>query len=296
MDCLGLEEFLQYIHAETNPDDTEKYRRHMEQCHTCSQELQKLQDLTTHLARMEWPTIPPKPPVGPCLDTLRLAAYLDQRLAAPERERVTVHLSSCQRCRDEVAVAEHRLTAVMTAPHTTPPGLRAQAIQLGALQRQTAQHGRWAVVEHCERWLAQCLQSLSWRWAVSGLAVAALLMLYVVHDAQRATPAFLRQTTPPPPSYGYGFGTADDVLVAGIVPSAPALQQALLAYQLEPTAVTRTQLLAVLGATPLRLPAERVTTIEMKRSLQELLTASTSLPALQVQLLHDGLLVLGVAP
>jgi hypothetical protein len=79
------------------------------------------------------------------------------------------------------------------------------------------------------------------------------------------------------------------------MPLSPALRNALIAYNAAPTSIdARQRLLAVLGQAPLGLPADQVSTIEIKPALQTLVDR-TDTPTVQVTLFKDGLLTIGEA-
>jgi hypothetical protein len=113
---------------------------------------------------------------------------------------------------------------------------------------------------------------------------------------QRRTPAGpVVQTEPGPRQYGYGFRTAADVQVTSRLPLSPELRGALIAYTAAPTSAdARQRLLAVLGQAPLGLPADHVSTSEIKPALQTLVDR-TDTPMVQVTLFKDGLLTMGEA-
>lgn len=291
MDCLRLEVLLRYIHEETTTDATEEITRHMEQCQTCRQEAQTLRTISLHLAQVPWS----RSAAGECVDMMTLAAYIDQQLIGAERQRVAQHIARCEDCRDLWGVAEQQLARVATASRTVPPALLQQAMQLGAPRRPPVVPWWHMVVESVSQGAAALFPAPSWRWAFGGAVVAGLLVLYVGRDAFRVPNAPVVHTAPAQRTYGYGFGTAVEVLVEGNVPLSSALRQALLTYQQTSTLLARQELLGLLNTPTLRLPTERVTTIELKRSVQQALAESgpSTLHTIHIQLIKNGLLLIG---
>src|SRR5215510_12517152 len=105
MDCLRLEAVLRYVEAETSPGEAEEIRRHMEQCRHCRQEVDTIQAMVMHLEKLPWPEGHSARAAEACVDAMTLAAYIDKRLTAPERERVERHFATCQTCLDTFVTA-----------------------------------------------------------------------------------------------------------------------------------------------------------------------------------------------
>ena len=293
MACFETEVLLRYIDAEIPTDAAEEMRRHMEQCPDCRHAVSALRALIHHLTQLAWADRPPLPSTTGCVDTVLLAAYIDQRLTGRERERVEDHLSRCQDCRDEVQAAEQRLTTVAAVSHPVPAGLLDKAAALGTPSAPAAPPLWFHSLQQLWRWATESFARPQWTWTWSGVAVAASLVLVVALTSWPPTPGPVVQTDPGPRQYGYGFGTATDVQVTSRLPLFPELRSVLIAYTAAPTSAdARQRLLAVLSQAPLGLQADRVATIEIKPALQTLVDR-TDTPTVQVTLFKDGLLTLG---
>jgi len=95
--------------------------------------------------------------------------------------------------------------------------------------------------------------------------------------------------------YGYGFGTSVDVQMTSSTPLSPALRSALIAYNAAPTSDdARRQLLTVLSQAPLGIPADQVSTIEIKPALHTLYNRIEG-SIIRVTLFKGGLLIIGEA-
>jgi anti-sigma factor RsiW len=295
MACFEADVLLRYIDAETPPDEAEEMSRHMEHCHDCRHAVRALQALSRNLTQLAWATRQPPPSTTECVDAVLLAAYIDKRLTGRERERVEHHISSCQNCLDELRAAEQRLTTVAAVPHTVPAALLEKAAALGT-PSASAEPPLWLHgIQQLRRWATERCARPQWTWALSGVAVAASLVLVVALSYLQTTPGPVVQTDPGPRLYGYGFGTSVDVQWTSRMPLSPDLRRALIAYHAAPTSDdARQRLLAVLGQAPLGLPADHVSTIEIKPALQTLVDRTDRL-TVQITLFKDGLLTIGEA-
>lgn len=289
MPCLDLETLLRYVHQDTNQDATEEIRRHMEQCSTCYHALETLHELSSNLTQLA-------PDPAECLDATLLAAYVDQRLMLSERTHVEQHVRRCQRCSDEVQAAEQVLSTTLVMRQTAPASLLARASALGSTSHTPAP-ARWQTRrQQLQAWAESLVPRPQWGWAFSGAAAAVILAVLVARAPWQTPTGSVVQTTPEQRTYGYGFGTADDVLVAGRVPLSPALREALTAYQAQPAAETRAPLLALLNAASVAVQESQVAAIELKPSVQALAEpGQAASAAVQVTLFKDGLLVIGEA-
>jgi len=296
MACFEPEDLLRYMDVETPTEEAEEIRRHMESCPNCRHALGALQALTHNLTQLAWTVRQPSPSTTGCPDAMLLAAYIDKQLTGRERQRVEHHIASCQDCRDEVQAADQRRATVAAAPHTVPAALLDKAAALGARNAPTAPPlwSQW--VQQFRHWARASFPQPQWTWVLSGVVVAACLVLVIELSHLRTTPGPVVQTDPGPRIYGYGFGAAADVQVNGRLPLSSVLRSALIAYNAAPTSEdARRQLLAVLGQAPLSISGDQVSTIEIKPALQTL-ADRTDAPTVQVTLFKDGLLTLGVAP
>jgi anti-sigma factor RsiW len=295
MACFEPEILLRYIDAETPLDAAEEMRRHMEHCHDCRHAVGALRALTRNLTQLAWADRPPPPSPAGCVEAMRLAAYIDKGLTGRERERVEHHISRCQDCLDEWRAAEQRLATVAAAPHTVPAALLEKAAALGTPSAPVEPPLWLHCVQQLRHWATESFPHPQWTWALSGVAVAASLVLVVSLSYLRTTPGPVVQTDPGPRLYGYGFGTSADVQFTSSLPLSPGLRSALIAYNAAPTSDdARQRLLAVLGQAPLGLPADHVSTIEIKPALRTFVDR-TDRPTVQVTLFKDGLLTIGEA-
>jgi anti-sigma factor RsiW len=294
MACFEAEVLLRYIDAETSIDEAEEMRRHMEHCHDCRHAVRALQALIRNLTQLAWADKPPPSTTG-CVDAVLLAAYIDKRLTGRERERVEHHISSCQDCFDELRAAEQRLTTVAAVPHTVPAALLEKAAALGTPSAPVEPPLWLHCVQQLRRWATERFLHPQWTWTLSGVAVAASLVLVMALSYLHTTPGPVVQTDPGPRMYGYGFGTSADVQVTSNMPLSPVLRSALIAYNAAPTSDNvRRQLLAILSQAPLGIPADQVSTIEIKPALYTLVDR-TDRSTVQVTLFKDGLLTIGEA-
>jgi anti-sigma factor RsiW len=131
MACFEAEVWLRYIDAETSTEEAEEMRRHMEQCHDCRAAVRALRALIHNLTHLAGAARQPSAATPGCVDAVLLAAYIDNRLTARERERVEHHLSNCPDCRAEWQAAEQRLTTVAAGTRLVPAGLLEKAAALG---------------------------------------------------------------------------------------------------------------------------------------------------------------------
>jgi anti-sigma factor RsiW len=295
MACFETEILLRYIDAETPPDEAEEMRRHMEHCHDCRHAVRALQALIRNLTQLAGADRQPPSSTTGCVDAVLLAAYIDNRLTGRERERVEHHINSCQDCFDELQAAEQHLTTVSAVPRTVPAALLEKAAALGTPSAPVAPPLWLHCVQQLRRWAIESFPHPQPTWALSGIAVAASLVLVVALSYLRTTPDSVVQTDPGPRMYGYGFGTSADVQVTRSMPLSPVLRSALIAYNAAPTSDdARRQLLTVLGQAPFEIPADQVSTIEIKPALHTLVDR-TDRPTVQVTLFRDGLLTIGEA-
>jgi len=296
MDCLRLEVLLRYVEAETSPDEAEEIRRHMEQCRYCRQEVGAMQGLVLSLGKLAGSEGHEPRADAECVEVMTLAAYIDQRLPGPERERVERHVANCQTCLDELVAAVQRLEAITGALQPIPARLVEQAVALGTPEPPAAV-SRWHPLRHrLQEWMAVLARPPQWVWAGSGVAVAVMLTLYLVLSPLREPTAPVVPPHPGQQPSGYGFGTSAEVLVQGNVRLSRELRSALLAYQEHPTPASRDTLLVLLDHASLGLPVEQVSAIEIKHSLQATLASAQEGQPVQVTLLQDGLLVIEEAP
>jgi anti-sigma factor RsiW len=81
---------------------------------------------------------------GDCRELIeQLSRFIDNDLAASERQAVMRHLRRCRCCDDFVASLEHTVRVCQDAGHTElPPSVRAQA--LARVRRLVAQEGTHA--------------------------------------------------------------------------------------------------------------------------------------------------------
>jgi anti-sigma-K factor RskA len=100
-----------------------------------------------------------------------LAEYVDGALAEGERAAVERHLGSCERCRDEVALARAGRTALASVPETAAPSdLGAAAI--AEARRRAGSHPAAGTPGH-PAWYR-------WAGAAAGIAAALLVLALVL--------------------------------------------------------------------------------------------------------------------
>jgi hypothetical protein len=293
MDCLTQETLLRYVEAETSAAEAEEIKRHMEQCSRCRHEIDALQTLVLGLGQLAWPETPSLDANAECVEAMTLAAYIDQRLARPEREQVEQHFVSCQTCLDELMIAVQRLEAIADAPQPAPAHLLEQAIALEAAGKPVLSPWWYTMIHQIRERVAWLAPAPQWVWIGGSVAVIVMLALYVgLSPLREQTGSTVQIDSGRQPS-GYGFGTSTEVLMQGNMRLSPALRSALLAYQAHPTSTSRDTLLALLGQESLRIPVDQVLIIEITPSLQATLTSALEArQTVQVTLLPDGLLVI----
>jgi anti-sigma factor RsiW len=297
MDCLTHETLLQYVEAEISAAEAEEIRRHMEQCSHCRQEIDAIQTLVLNLGKLAWPEDPAPDANAGCVEAMTLAAYMDQQLTGAERERVEQHLVHCQACLDEFIAAGQRLESLAATPQPVPARLIEQATALEHSGAPTVAPLLPPLLHQLREWAAGLVPSPQWGFAVSGVAAAAILALYFVLFPSHESTGPLVQTDPGQQRFGYGYGTSAEVLAHGSVRLSQELRNALLVYDAQPTSTTRDTLLALLDQSALQVPAEQVSTIEIKRSLRATLASAPEAGQIvQVTLLKGGLLVIAEAP
>jgi anti-sigma-K factor RskA len=99
-----------------------------------------------------------------------LAEYVDGAIAEGERAAVERHLGSCERCRDEVALARDARTALASVPETPAPGdLGAAAI--AEARRRAGSHPAAEAPSGRPAW---------YRWAGAAAGIAAALLVVAV--------------------------------------------------------------------------------------------------------------------
>ena len=296
MTCPEPETLLQYVDDAASPTTIAEITHHMHACHTCRRTIRTLRTLTDHLTQMRHTTGAASATVTGCVDTVLLAAYVDQRLTPWERRRVEQHMSSCQDCSQLVQDALQRLEDVEAALHPVPTAVLDKAAALGT-RRRAAEPPLWmSRLQDLRQWVVEGFPQPQGAWAWGGVAVAASLVLMVAVTQWHQRPASEEQVARVPQHNIYGFGVATDVQFTGHMPLSPAVRNALIAYNAAPTSAdTRQQLLTVLGQAPLKLPDAQVHTIEVKPALRRL-ADRTDMPTLQVTLLQDGLLTIGEMP
>lgn len=99
-----------------------------------------------------------------------LAGYVDGALSTRERAAVDAHLSSCETCREEIALASQVVTMLSALPEEDVPlGVTAPVLETARGERVGAR----ARVSRAERRYAR------WQW-VAGAAAALLVLVLVV--------------------------------------------------------------------------------------------------------------------
>jgi hypothetical protein len=269
----------------------------MKQCSHCRQAIDAIQTLVLSFGKLAWPEEALPGAHAGCVEAMTLAAYIDQQLTGKERERVEQHLVHCHACLEELIAAGQRLESLAATPQPVPARLIEHAIALEKPGVSTVAPLRPSLRHRLREWAAGLVPSPPWGLAVSGVAVAAMLALSFVLFSPHESTGPLVQTDPGRRPFGYGYGTATEVLAHGSVRLSPELRHALLGYNAHPTSVTRDTLLALLEQSALQLPAGQVSTIEIKHSLRATLAAAPEAgPMVQVTLLQGGLLVIAAAP
>lgn len=152
----------------------------------------------------------------PCLTSAQLSLFLEDRLAAAERDAAEEHLSQCATCRHQL-VASHdaRLAHEMPAPEempTVPDELKQKALQISRRQvskRQPAQKGGGT-----GRW-----------WAIAAVLLVSALGLTTLDFDRKVSPSVvddpnaLRSGNPGQSGSSGQAGGSDQILLQAISPA-----------------------------------------------------------------------------
>lgn len=114
--CWDREDLLSaYLDGELRAGELEEVVGHLDACENCLSTFHAMKEARAAIRLL--PLLdPPSPDLGGYHFGDRLSAYLDGELATTETEAVTIHVSACSECRDELQELDAARTAVRALP------------------------------------------------------------------------------------------------------------------------------------------------------------------------------------